>query len=509
HYATGKIEVQLDSVLTLKHVIQPLIVDVELLDDDDFSNQYQLKVNRFNMGLGENNFVKGTAHIRNSDAPFLNADIEANMSLKKLGELLPSAYMELRDGDFNMDLTYAAPLRDTMNAENYFFNANIDGYAEMNQGYLFYNYRDFKIENINGKFRFDNRALYIDNIDLNLNDNQLIAKGESKDFFPFFLKPNRRANIVMNVNSPSFDFGNFTAPHGLGKDSIDLQESIVRAEPDTTINVFVKTGSYIDLLLAKGSIDMTTTVNELRYNKFLAEDFFGNISIHPDSVQLKKVNMEIANGVCSMNGSITNIVLHEPKMQLSADMEGHDLKELFHQLGFYDQMPLSSENVEGLGFASLTINADVNSNYAILPETMQGDVVVKLSGGELMDVDAFDRVPRFLAKKRNLDHILMDTILVNGQIIGSNLYIDEFDVHSSAFGFSVTGVYNFANAAETKILYAVPFSNLYKRYFTLAQLNGDKVKRKGMKLNLERHNKKGKKKTRWRLRGKGSYKEVD
>ena len=508
--ATGKIDLRIDSVLTIDHVVIPFALQAQLITDDLDKENHQLKIDSFNFGFDKANHVSGSALINKPDNPQISARLKARMNFAQLGKLLPSQYLEMKDGYFKMDLDYQSPLYDTLNAENYLLGANLNGTAEIVNGNIFYNYRDFEFDNIYGHFRFDQKALYIRDLDLKVNNNRLIADGLSSDFFPFFVLPDRRVYFDLNVASPRFDFGGFTAPYGLGKDTL-----LAVVEADSTLGMLSKTGSFIDQLLDKGSIDMQTDFKELVYHEFAANNLTGNISLQTDTVRLSKLQMEVAKGTFSIDGSISDVAFHQPKMQIAVQLKQNDTREIFRQFEDFGQDKLSYKNMEGQASADINFKADINSNYSILPETMYGDMYVKLSGGQLIDVDALKKVSGFLFRKRQLDHILIDTLETFTHIRGSDLYIDRFYLHSSSFDFRVEGIYSLRENNKTRILFAVPVSNLFRRHLTQKELNSGNSKRKGMRVFIEARPKKdrmrfflkvpvfGRKKYRLKEGGKG------
>ncbi len=486
HYATGKIDFQVDSILTNDHLFKPFIFNVQLIPDDNNPSQHQVMVDSFNFGFGKKNNVKGHLRITNPDAPQVDAQLKMRMKFNRLAKLLPSNYIKLKKGYFKLDLSYQSMLHDTINAENYLLRANIDGEAEIVNGKIYYNYRDFTFDNIYGKMRFDEEALYIPDMKMEVNDNLLHISGQSKDFFPFFILPGRRAHLDLEVSSPSFNFDKFKTPARIGKDSVRVRSKFLAKKPmDETRGIMEKTGSVIDQLLNKGSINMKTDIKEIFYQKFKSSNLKGNISMQPDTVQLKGIQVDIADGNFKIDGSISNIVLHKPKMEMDVQFKENDIREVFRQFEDFGQESLGYKNMKGLASASINFKTDINSNYSILPETMKGDIRFKVSGGELIGVEALETKSGFLFKKRKLEHILIDTIETTVYIRGSDLFIDKFYLHSSSYDFGVQGVYSLGSNNKTRLLLSVPSGNLFRRHLSSDKIKSGKAKRKGMRIHLE------------------------
>ena len=487
HYATGKIHLHLDSISTAGETVKPLYAQAQLQPDEQ--GKYQLLLDSFQFGFGGKDRIKGSGRIFDWEAPKMESQLQAYLSLKQLGKLLPSEYIELRSGYMKMKMDYHSPLYDTLNAKNYLLKSSVKGDVELINGHIFYNYRDFTFNDIYGHFSFDEKDLVIRDLDLIINENRLFAHGRSDDFFPFFILPNRRANFELTVATPHFDFGNFTAPHGLGKDTLSADTS----------QIGIMNMGYIDRLLDKGSLDMTADFDKLTYEKFNATNITGRISLQPDTVQLDNLRMNVAKGAFKIDGAITNVVHHQPKMQIAFELTENDVSDIFEQFENFGQQHLGHENVEGYTSANISFQADINSNYSIIPETMYGDMRVKLAGAQLINLNALQKITGFLSKKRQLDHILVDTLETLSHIRGTDLYFKKFYLHSSSFGFGVEGMYSLGDDKQTRILFSVPLSNLFRRHLTREELDEADSERKGLKVHIEARHKKDQLRFRWKL----------
>jgi hypothetical protein len=503
---SGKVRIALDAVKTDKQSIEPFLVRAALLPDS-LTDQYQLRLDSFHLGLSQGSYFAGDAVVKNPEEPCIQANLNAKLEFEQLAKLLPSEYLEMQSGKLLMDLQYQSPLHDSLNAGNYLLNAEIDGNARIENGKLFYNYRDFNFEDISGHFRFDQRALYINDLELKVNGNQLSAQGQSSDFFPFFILPDRRANITLKVTSPRFDFGEFTAPHGLGKDTLrrrretvgrSYQRSDTTFTADTTRNTLKRTAGYIDQLLDRGTLDMSTDLEEVVYQKFKAHTVGGRITLAPDTVELHNLQMNVAEGHLAVAGHISNIVRHEPKMEISVEMDQNNVREIFRQFNDFGQQELNHKNIKGLISADLHFTADINSNYDILPASMHGDLGLKLAGGELIDLKAFRKKSGFLFRNRGLDHVILDTLELDSHIRGSDLFVDNFYLHSSSFDFGAIGRYSLGANKHTRILLTIPIRNFFQRHISTEDMRAGESERKGMNILIEARYRKGKMRMIWR-----------
>jgi len=505
-HTTGKIDLYLDSILTNEYKFQPFLLDAQLLPDLE-SADYRLVVDSFNLGLGEKNYIKGSMTVVDPELPYMDADLLARMKFSRVGDFLSSDYIEFQDGFFKLDLKYRSPLYDTISAENYLLKAKIDGDAKIVDGRIFYNYRDFDFDDINGDFKFDQRALNISKLDLKINENRLSAKGECTDFFPFFIEPDQKALILLDLRSPHFDFGKFKAPEGLNTDTLIVTNDLVSLPaPDSLLtvsdtieqNIISQTAGFIDLLLSNGSLEMKTAVDKLVYNKFSAQAINGNMFLKSDTVLLRNMGMEVAQGNLTMNGLIFETVEHKPRMEIDLNLDGSNISEIFRQFENFGLEAINNKQLKGFASADLVFKAQADATYTIIRETMQGNLRFKIAGGKLEDIPALKELKGFLYKKRRLDEIAIDTLEIITSLRGPKLYVEKFKLHSSPFDFDVEGIYDLNNQDATSILLSVPLGNLNRRYIPPKDLKSESYIRKGPRIYIESRYKNDKLKFFWK-----------
>lgn len=488
--ATGDIELNIDTLLFPDQTIHSIYVQAGLTSDAANLQQHQVTLDSFNFKFGTDNLVMGHAVISAPDNPTLAAELNAKMLINEMSWLLPSQYIEMRDGYLNLSAIYNTQLHDTPDANHYFLQSSIQGDAEIINGNLFYNYRDFNFDDIYAHMTFDQQSLYLRDLDLKINDNRVIANGECRSFFPFFILPDQKAHFDLDVASPYFDFGQFSSPYRLGKAEKELISATIKEVKgkeiaDTSKSALELTANFIDLLLSKGSINMNTDFTTIKYEEFNANSITGNISFRPDTVELRDIQMSVANGGFFMNGSLTGVSVHQPSINISTQTENNDIREIFRQFNNFEQENLVYQNLEGKVTSNIEFSADLDADYAFKPGTMNGFMDLKIGSGQLLNIDALSNLSGFLFNKRQLDSILIDTIETYTKIMGTTLGITKFRLHSSSFDFDVIGQYNTESYDNTRLLFTVPLSNLFRRHISAEQLASENSRRKGLNVLID------------------------
>ena len=492
--AIGNVDLLIDSIITKDDVINPFLLQASLIPSEQNPMQHQLVVDSLNFGFGPENNVVGNALIANPDHPTIDAHFLAQLNFDQFERILSSEFLEFNKGHFRMDLDYHSSLLDSINTENYFLNAKLDGAIQIVDAEIFYNYRHFEFADINADLKFDQKALSIQNLDMLVNGNRFISSGKSEDFFPFFILPNRKAHIELDVASPYFDLGSFTTPHEIEQ----KKEALPFITADSTESVLSNTGNILDDLLQKGSLEMSTDIKVLALEKFKLNDILGTISLQPDSVHLHNLTMDFAKGNIALDGVLSGVVLHNPIVELDVKIEENDMPEMLRQFENFGLDNFGSQNLKGRASANVQFKADIDSKYSIKPESMTGNVHLRLIEGELIKVKALEDLSGFLFRNRKLDHIQFDTLDALVKVRGNDMYLGKTGLHSSSFDFEVEGIYNLTSFDSTQVLLTIPFSNLYRRHITLQAMRNGHSRRKGLPILIE--GRPNKKRLRFRLK---------
>ncbi len=496
---SGSVEIELDSILTNGHTIEPFYMQAQLLANQHHQEEHLLLVDSVRLGFRDQNYVQGNLQISDTADPKVKAKFEANMALRRLGDLLPSEYIDLKDGNFEMQVDYQSVLHDTLSAKHYLLAAEINGQAKMSNGNIYYNYRDFTFDAIDGLFVFDENTLQIPSISMNVNNNDLQASGESVDFFPFFILPNQKASIDLSIASNQFDIGKFSTPQKIKTHATGEKGLKVKTKKNPTSVAIKQTLGYIDLLLAQGTIKMDTKIKDVIYRKFDAADFTGLVVVKPDTVLLSDVKMDVAKGTFGIDGMISGIANHQPSVSVDIKMRDNDLQQLLTQFENFDQNQFTNENIKGNITADVNFTSDITEDYAFKSESMGGDMYFQLAGGNIKDIEALANQKGFLAKGRKLEDIKLDTLDFRASLKGNELWVEQTRVNSSPGNFHVEGVYDLEEKQNSRMLLTVPLRNLFKRYNSLEEMEKNQYKGKGIPILIESRYKKGKLKFKWKL----------
>src|SRR4030095_10340348 len=207
--------------------------------------------------------------------------------------------------------------------------------------------------------------------------------------------------------------------------------------------------------------DITLQVNKINAGRFKASQLGGNVSVSGDFVKFNNVSMQTSDGLFSLNGGITSLSKAPYSMNISSNISNADISSLFYSFDNFQQKTITHQNLKGRLTALINFSAQLKKDYDILPQSMNGKVVLKIRNGGLIDLKSIQEISRHVFKNRDFDDIefalLQDTMTIKAQ----DIQLSRMEIQSSVLSLFVEGTYSFAG--NTDISIQIPLSNLKKR----------------------------------------------
>ncbi len=495
--ASGNFKVQIAEVELENYPMSDLNLTGRLLDDClTTEGNSCLMINQFSTILWETTPVYAVAELIDFDQPFLDTEIQIELPVKELQRFLPPEQFQFQKGNATIDILYAGELHKEFNTEKYFLEADVDANLDIKDGGLYYTPRGYQFDNFNGVIHFDEKELNIHNAKVKLNGNEVSAWGKSVDFMPYFILPDREVHIDLELDSPQFDFDGFLTPAELGV-----------ASNSNSLNLDTLFVGQVNDFLEKTTVEFNTHIGEVFYRNFDPKLVEGNISLGADSVLFKNVQMAVADGGFFLNGSISNIIAHEPKIDVQMEFDKNNISDIFKSFNNFGQEDMTHENISGSVMAAINFKTEVNSNYEVLPSSIKGDLRMKLYDGQIKNMQALKRMTKWPFRKRQFDNIHIDTMKAATVFDGLDIIIDHFYIHSSSFDLGADGVYSLSGKDESHMLFELPVGNFFKRHIDRETLSQKKGRRGGFNILIEAKEKKKKMKFRWKLFRKKKFKK--
>lgn len=390
-----------------------------------------------------------TLEVTNLQDPFLVADVQVNMPMKELNRMFAPGQFRFGGGMIAVNFHYEGRPKGHFDVENALLDAKLSGEGHITDGAFAYKPRGYRFEKVNTRFSFDEQDLFIKEIRLLLNDNEMEGNGKFYGFLPFLFLPGRELETSLEVTARTFDLGNFKAPQKF------LQPSAGRPQDSTVVTRLVNAG------LEKINARLQLRIDSVRYRNFRAANVQGELAMKPGALRFDDTRMDLCDGDFRLSGRIEGLEENRPDIDVRVEFRNTDIRQVFRSFDNFGQQDLTFQNIRGRLDADVRFSARANANYDLLPASMRGQFGVKVQNGALINLPALDSLQNFLLRGRGLSNIQFATLENAFELEGQNLLVDHFFVASTALSFGVEGRYALGEGSDTDLLFEVPVANLF------------------------------------------------
>ncbi len=418
---------------------------------DTLSGNYCVVFDTLSGRLFGNSLIQARVKVQDLDNPYFLADASVDMPVAELNRMFAPGRFRFGDGKVQLRFRYRGRPAEHFGVEESLLQAHITGSGQFRKADFTFQPRGYEFEDADVGFRFDGEDLHFDTISLLLNKNQLSGSGMIRDFLPFIFLPEQKLDASLRVNAQKFNLNNFRAPQKFAG------QTGGKAESPTTITKLVNAG------LANIETDFTVDFDTVVYRNFLGEEVEGTIALGGGRLEFRNTQMKLADGLFSLTGEIKGLRDNEPDMNLQAKLENTDVQKVFHAFENFGQLALRQENLEGRLSAEIKFKSLADANYDLNPDSMQGEISLKMEEGSLIKLPALDSINNILFRNRDLSHIEFATMENTFRLSGRELEIERFHVPSSVLTFSVQGKYGLSGETPTNVLFEVPLANLFRK----------------------------------------------
>ena len=358
--------------------------------------------------------------------------------------------VKFKDGHFISRFSYQGKLKEYLDTSIEKYEGKLNGVVNLTGGEFEYLKRGITFEKLEATVRFTNEQCQIENISMHINNNPLAIKGIFTGYIPFFTKSGKKINATMVVSSPKLDLV-----------QIMIKEKAAKVSEEKAAKKKRKIYSLIDELYKKLELELVFDIKKFSNKKFSAEDLTGKILLADNRVQVKGVKMKFAEGQVDFSASLNQLQRKINPFTLTAKVKHADIKKLFYAFNNFNQTTIKDDNLSGSVNVAIKLNATIDSDLAIIPTSLDGNVEFKLKKGRLKDFEPIQKIGTFLFKKRDLSDVQFGQIDAHFDVKGNEIEVRRMEVQSTVLTLYLEGRYSLKDSTNLSI--QVPLSNLKSR----------------------------------------------
>jgi hypothetical protein len=413
--------------------------------------------------------IKGEVY----DFPF-NADVVItnlkNPSIDIKGDLfIESKNIKFKAGkDFIMDgactakVKYNGPMEHLNRHE--FLNPPMVMHADLS--FKNFSYKADPVANvftINGNAKVSNKDLKFDDLKLGTVGGNFLLLGFASGFTDYALGYSDGFKATLNAFTNTFDLNPF-----LKKPTADTKkakEEKKKKLSETNLSVF--------------DFKISLSAKEFVVRQLEATNVGANLNYTKDILTINNLYMNTCEGNLSANGTMRNL----SDINAHVNLNGMNIRTLFAQCENFGQKAIDSKNLQGTLGAKVDMNITLNEDYEFMPQSMLGQVQLKLKDGHLLNFEPLQKISDYIFKNRNFEDVTFTAIDEVFKIKGYEMTIDNLEIASNVLNLYLNGVYNFKS--ESSLNMRIPWSNLRHRGkdYKPKNLGKEFEDAKGLKLN--------------------------
>ncbi len=389
------------------------------------------------------NFHCDSIIVRNLIHPQMNLNLLSDFPLENINSFFDENTLAFTKGSGNMNLIYSGSLE-----QNYDSLRMILGNFNMDSASIIYIPRNLIFTNGKGVVHFNGKDMIVDNLNLNSGSSDLIMSGNAKNLFYLINQKNKKLVLDWTIHSNKLNLNDFIS--FLKQKHPKIFSKKKKSSLDQSLTNFTN-------LLEEANFNLNLNAKQLIYKKFFANNILANMEMNENAINMKKIQLQHANGNVTMQGILRNESSSNP-FSINAQLRNINVAKIFAAFNNFGLKSPTDKNIGGTLTADVTMDGGLNTNAQLIPGELKGFVKFNLQNGQLTNFEPIQKISQTIFKNRNFSDIqfadLHDLLEINGQ----SITVNRMEIRSSVLSMFVEGIYNMKTGPDLSI--QVPLSNL-------------------------------------------------
>ena len=387
-------------------------------------------------------FQSDTIWVTNLTRPVVKARIRSFFDIPAINGIVGGSVMSFDKGTATADLRYdGGILPDDPTPYT------INGTVQVSDAAFTYLPRDLHFSHAGATLIFEGDNLFFRNISLQSGHSSIAMEGEALHFLRLYFADPGNVSLAWRVRGPMVNLNDFISFAGKRK---------APASKKAISGKISRIGNQLDRVLAASSISVDARVDKMIYKNFVADGAIAQVTIGQSGIFLQQVQINNGGGSLNIRGQVNQEAPNNP-FTLTAQVRNVDVSRLFTSFDNFGQTAITAENLRGRVTADADVHGNATDGGAILKNSLNGKVTFNLQEGRIIHFSPFEKVGRFVFKKRNLSDVAVKELQGHFDIAGSKIFIRPMEIQTSVVNMNVQGVYGLGGG--TDIYMEIPLRN--------------------------------------------------
>ncbi len=357
--------------------------------------------------------------------------VKGVLPIARIPEFYPIENFKDLQGDMELDFAFKGLLKDVEN-KNY-EKVHFDG--NVNIARFLFASKDFpldiQINRVELAFNPRTADLKIDNMQL----------GESN-----FNVTGSVENIINYVLSD----GVVSAVVNIQSDKINVDELLLGQN-----NTSSSSESEITQLPKKINFEGTLSANELLYDSLSLKNVAGKVKLLDQRLFIQNVQADMLGGHSAIKGYFDTKAPQSPKLALTFDVKGFDMKQSFNKLTTVKAITPLLKYLDGSYNASMTLDATMNSDMSLNLNSLNGLGDVRIPKATITHMPMLDNITKALKMPAFINPTLQNAWTVL-KIRDGKVDVEPFTIKVQDIAMKISGSNGFDKTIDYNLSLSVP-----------------------------------------------------
>lgn len=378
--------------------------------------------------------LNGNIEITGTADPYLVANFNSEAVLEDISRFFMPDFLQSMSGDLVINnASFSGKLNDQKTHVS-------SGTVSIRNAAISFRDKPVIISNIEASLKLEKNFLTVNHLSGNTEKSDFAFSGNFKNLFGY-LWNGSAMNMYGSLQSSMLDFNEI-----LAKEKSTAKDTIYKIQ-------------FADNF----TFQLKLNVEQTRFNKFNATNITGSVSLNNNSFRADQVSFESMNGRAVISGFISEIKKDSLSISADASLKKINIKEMFFQLGNFDQEVITDKHLKGDVTAELKLASRWSNTLVCNTSNVTAWSDIVIENGELNDFAPMMALSKYL-KGSDLNRIRFSTLKNTIEIKNRQVVIPQMEIKSSAAEVTIAGSHSFDNTID------------YRMQLLLSQLVGKKVK---------------------------------
>jgi hypothetical protein len=349
--------------------------------------------------------------------------------------------VKLKTGKLLVNYSYNGKMAPIFNEKENRLNGKLVGQAMLQNVAFNYVPQRMNFTRMNSTIRFDEKEVDVSFLHLNHQKNQIRISGKIVGLLPYVFNSSGKVAGDMSIYTPD-----------LGLDWIRNYHT--RSEKQSK----KRFSDMMEKIFNHLEMKALLVAEKVHYRKFQAEKVKGRVYLSEQLVKCEEVKMKAFGGDFQVTGGIEHFDRPIHRLYANGRINHADVQKVFYAFDNFGQTTISDHNLSGSLSTTFSYSSQLKRDFSLLPATMNGQLALELTKGELNHFEPIKRIQKILFKRRDFDNVRFENLKNQFVLQGQELNMTQMKVASSVLTFFVGGTYSFRD--KTDLLVQIPLSNL-------------------------------------------------